>query len=344
MLLGFLLNYLVLADSPPPDDQNKLYLVLIVGAASIVCAAIILFLPFWIYHGRRLLRFLLPRFSIRHLATEKPWEEALESTGFAYDPTQDIFFSLMNPWQRDFGYCRLYDEAAAPLSMIIDSEPVRFEYANKKWLIEFWKGQYGMTTGCEVGIFNTEDSDLDIPRFFTGTFYNSVSDEDTLPIGYTLYKNNRPLFSRSKRHWWLTGFILGEFSEPSELRMEIKILLKDRAMATAFANALRELGYTGKDYFQSNNLVNVSYRSPHSAQPVSRTDATDWVIQQKNKLLCEQYGELTKDYGSTPEKLQFVQQESPKMFKKILSMGKTKSVYGSYKKLKKQIAKNRSNV
>ena len=29
--------------------------------------------------------------------------------GFKYDPYQDIFYSLMYAWQRDYGYCRLYD-------------------------------------------------------------------------------------------------------------------------------------------------------------------------------------------------------------------------------------------
>lgn len=344
MFFGILLRLPLLADAPPSDDQTRLWILLLIEAAAIVCAAVILLLPFWIYHGKKLLRFLLSRFSIRHFATDKPWEEALEQTGFAYDPVQDIFFSVTNPWQRKYGYCRLYDEAAAPLGMVIDCEPVRFEYENKKWLIEFWKGQYGMTTGGEVGVFNTEETDLNIPRFFTGTFYNSVSDDDTLPIAFTLYKNNKPLFSRSKRHWWLTGFILGEFSEPSELRMEIKIQLKDRAMATAFVNALKELDYTPNEYYQSSNLVRISYRSPHSPQPVSRIEATDRIIQQKNQLLCDQYKDLTKEYGSTPEKLQFVQQESPKMFRKILSMGKSKPIYGSYKKLQKYIEKSKNNA
>ena len=94
----------------------------------------------------------------------------LEPFGFAYDLYQDSFYSLMNPWQRKFGYCRLYDEACAPLSMIIDCEPIRFKYKGRKFLIEFWKGQYGMTTGGEVGIYYTDGPDLNIPGVFNGTF------------------------------------------------------------------------------------------------------------------------------------------------------------------------------
>ena len=44
----------------------------------------------------------------------------LKLFGFAYDPSQDIFYSLNECWQRKFGYFRLYDKASATLSMIID--------------------------------------------------------------------------------------------------------------------------------------------------------------------------------------------------------------------------------
>ena len=87
----------------------------------------------------------------------------LKPFGFAYDYTQDIFYSIMDCWQRNFGYFRLYDEACAAFSMIIDCEPIYFNYNGKKWMIEFWKGQYGMTTGGEVGIYYTSGPILTFP-------------------------------------------------------------------------------------------------------------------------------------------------------------------------------------
>src|SRR5665647_1009964 len=69
-------------------------------------------------------------------------DKAIEIAGYSYDQKQDIFYSTMDPWQRDIGYCRLYDELAAPLGMITDCEPIHFEYLEKKWMIGFWKGQY----------------------------------------------------------------------------------------------------------------------------------------------------------------------------------------------------------
>ncbi|HHX56079.1 MAG TPA: DUF4474 domain-containing protein, partial [Clostridiales bacterium] len=76
--------------------------------------------------------------------------DELKSFGFAYDDKANFFYSILDPWQKDLGYCSLYDEAAPALSMIFDSEPIYFDYNGKHWLIEFWKGQYGITTGGEI--------------------------------------------------------------------------------------------------------------------------------------------------------------------------------------------------
>ncbi len=44
--------------------------------------------------------------------------DELEPFGFAYEPYQDIFYSLQYPWQRELGYCKLYDEGFKRLGCI----------------------------------------------------------------------------------------------------------------------------------------------------------------------------------------------------------------------------------
>jgi hypothetical protein len=53
-------------------------------------------------------------------------------------------------------------------------------------------------------------------------------------MSYVLKKNGETLFTRQAKHWWLTGFRLGEFSEPYELTMEVSVTLKDVFMRNAF--------------------------------------------------------------------------------------------------------------
>jgi len=253
-------------------------------------------------------------------------EKAIEIAGYSYDSRQDIFYSNMDPWQRKFGYCRLYDEAAAPLGMIIDSEPIFFEYNEKKWMIGLWKGQYDLVTGGEIGIY-IGALDLKIPGVFIGTFYNCASDTDLLQMSYTLKKNGKTLFTREGNHWWLTGFKLGEFSQPSELTMDIKITFKNVLMRDAFISGLRNAGYSNEEFSIDINTVSLTFGIPHTPQPITRTPSTDLIIQRKNKLLCDKYQDMTKDYDNVPDKIKAIEEQAPDIYRKIMNLGKSKSLY-----------------
>lgn len=250
--------------------------------------------------------------------------------GFAYEPYQDIFYSLMYPWQRELGYCRLYDEASAALSMIIDCEPITFEYNGKKWLIEFWKGQYGMNTGGEVGIYYTSGPSLIIPGIFNGTFYHCVEDQDCINMSFAIRKNGNLLFTRSGFHWWLTGFKLGEFSKPSELMMDIVLELYDKRMAFTFVNALVKAGYKENEYQVQGNKVYIHYDKPHTPQPVTRTAFTDFIMLKNDENLIKTYLNITKDYPDTIDKLEVLRQEAPGLYNTVLSIGKPHAVYDAF--------------
>lgn len=260
--------------------------------------------------------------------------EDLRSFGFAYDVSQDLFYSLMDGWQRNFGYFRLYDEASATFSMIIDCEPIYFEYNGMKWLIEFWKGQYGMTTGGEVGIYYTNGPEINIPGIFNGTFYYCVNDEDRINMSFAFRKNGNLLFTRSAYHWWITGFKLAEFSQPSELSMDIILDLYDRQMAEAFVGGLRRAGYSEGEYAVRGRRVYVHFDKPHTQQPFTRNPLTIHLMQRNNKSYCDAYNYLTQSYVDTLDKLSFVKVRSPNMYKQIVNMGKPLQVFEGYDKIK----------
>lgn len=258
----------------------------------------------------------------------------LSPFGFAYDISQDLFYSLNDTWQRKFGYFRLYDEATATFSMIIDCEPIYFQYDGMKWMIEFWKGQYGMTTGGEVGIYYTTGPVLDIPGIFNGTFYYCVKDEDRINMSFALRKNGNLVFTRSAYHWWLTGFKLAEFSQPSELTMDIILDLYDRQMAEAFVEGLREAGYRENEYAIRGRRVYVHFDKPHTQQPFTRNPLTARLMQRNNKSYCDTYNQLTATYVNTLDKLSFIKHQSPHMYNQIMNMGKPLQVFESYNKIK----------
>lgn len=76
------------------------------------------------------------------------------TAGFSYDPKQKILYSDATPIQRFFGFSRTVDLAADPvLSSSIYCDPIYFYYDGKEYLLELWKGQYGLMTGVEVGLY-----------------------------------------------------------------------------------------------------------------------------------------------------------------------------------------------
>lgn len=306
------------------------YVYVIFGAIilAIIAAAVLLAVYMFSYGAEWLLnpfRFLANFIWRSKLKPTGLVEKAAEEYGFTYDPEQDIFYSLMYPWQRKYGYCRLYDESTAPLGIVVDCEPFCFDYGGKKWLIEFWKGQYGMTTGCEVGMFYRDSG----PDYFSGALYKSVKDADMLDMSFTLERDGEKDFSCEGKHWWLTGFRLGEFSEPCDLTMYVSIAFKNTRMRDAFLEALCKTGYSQRDVMIEGDTVSVRYREPHTKQPETRTKAIEWIVQERNKLFCTEYKSLTEEYGTMTEKLKAIKEIKPEMYYRMLNMGKTKQIFSS---------------
>jgi hypothetical protein len=212
--------------------------------------------------------------------------------GFEYDSNQDIYKSKIDSWQRAFGYYIGIDEVSAvPFGMVIDCEPIEFISNNKTYMIELWKGQYDLSTGSEIGIYEkTGEDPLGNP------IWDSAGNDDMLQMSYTLNKNGTKVFSREGKHWWLTGFKPGEFSNPSDLTMDISITFGDKSdMFEEFSGALNGLGY---DYNTGeNNTVNFTFGTPKSEQPWSTNTVLNTVTQEKNYALVEAYNARKSDIG-----------------------------------------------
>lgn len=246
--------------------------------------------------------------------------QALEPYGFAYDLKQDIFYSLEDAWQRNFGYGKIYDEAAPIMNMIIDCEPIYFQYDNRRWMIELWKGQYGITTGAEVGIYvDNKPNPREKPE---DVFYECVSEEEQLPICMTLYKNGKALFQREKNHWWLTGFRLGEFSYPRELMLEVSLVFERHDMLEAFLKGCYEAGYRPEDMHVRCNRVSFSFYHPKNYQPCRYGKIFRKWIQWQNRLNCRIYRKVTRAFSRTIDKLDYLMLAYPRIFCLLIQTGR----------------------
>ncbi len=245
--------------------------------------------------------------------------QELATFGFAYNPNDDIFFSAIDAWQREYGYGRPYDEIAPLLCLIFDCESIIFNYNNKKWLIEFWKGQYGMTTGGEIGVYVLEDDN----NPFNDIIYDSVTDYELFPMSFVLKKKDDIIMIRNERHWWLTGFKLGEFSTPSDLVMDVGITFPNIEMRDSFVNSLRQTGYRNEDIRLVNNTVYFTFDKPRGMQPLLKNKIVTFFAQKYNKHNCKIYNKYTKEYTNTLDKLNCIRKKAPLIYLQIINFSRT---------------------
>ena len=111
---------------------------------------------FAVFFHRRRKRIIQKIRNMSPCAQKKLLDELMQPFGFLSCPQQNIITSDIDSWQRTFGYTRLFDYSAPHFKMVFDCEPVYFDYDNKTWLIEFWKGQYGISCGAEIGIYRAD--------------------------------------------------------------------------------------------------------------------------------------------------------------------------------------------
>lgn len=258
----------------------------------------------------------------------------LRKDDMVYQPSAHVFHTSNFSWQRKYGHCKLYDDAAALYGNIIDCEPIPFRYKKKNWLIEFWKGQYGAALGAEVGIYCTDQPDIVVPDFFTGLFYQAIAPSEFLPIEIVCRRNGVLLFVRSETHWWLNAYLIGEYARPSDLSLDISITFPCVSMRRAFVQGLRKCGYQRKEYDIRRNKVFVSFTTPHTKQPVSR------VLLEESRLLksyasCHFYQAATLKQPDCIQALLAIRHNTPDLYHKLIPLGKSKKLYESiYRKIK----------
>lgn len=242
--------------------------------------------------------------------------EFSEPFGFYYNARQDVFSTRTDAWQKTFGYGRLYDQAAPSMNMIFDTEPVYFNYHKRTWLIQFWKGQYGITTGAEVGIYHADSM---IPPLLRGqTIFHAASEDEMLPLRLRLSSHGQPLFCFAQKHWWLTGFDIGKWNSPSNLEAEYTITFPDIEMCDSFIASLIALGYTWNELQVEGTTVCFTFSTPRT--PDSCTSPGWWrkYVLWKDRLFCRIYQKLTSPFSCTADKLLYLYYYLPYAFRRTI--------------------------
>lgn len=178
--------------------------------------------------------------------------KGLLNTGFNFDYSQSLFYYSEVVFQRNYGYCELYDILAPLISADFLTVRFKFEYAGMDWMIQFWKGTYFFnTTGGEVGVYNK-------PVSRPCEFYNCGRDEDKMPISATLLRNGEVVFQKPLENtWWQTGFALREPCPKEELTLQSTLVFPTEEMKTAFLSAVDAAAAEGFAYTVDGNAVSI---------------------------------------------------------------------------------------
>ncbi len=259
------------------------------------------------------------RKKIRNMSDKEKWKQLsalTEPFGFVYEPKEDIFTSHINAWQRSSGYEALFDELAPKFNMIFHAYPVYFDFQDKTWLIEFWKGQYGINTGAEAGVYH---SNRLIPvKQRRLVHYNAVSDEEMPMIGICLERKQKKLFSKKGYHWWMAAFRMGLFSQPEDLVMYANIYFDTVAMAQAFAEGLKEAGFASEAYRIRGQRVSVVLDEGKEFTGMKKLHRK--AVQGLNQCYCSLYRLVTMPFTKTADRMLFLYEQLPWCFRHMLRL------------------------
>lgn len=167
--------------------------------------------------------------------------------GYAYDTKAGCFYATGQGWQKTFGYTELYDRMAGIAFIPLDTIRVKFNYAGMQWMVQLWKGFYGLIfSGCEIGFYNRPGT---TPEDYAT--YNVVSEEWYQDITNTFtYKSQS--FTRTAKTWWLTGFLPSLQISPAttipKMKSATTIRFTDEGLFNAFIGGLENVDHIFQNY------------------------------------------------------------------------------------------------
>ncbi len=161
-------------------------------------------------------------------------ESGFLGIGYHLSTSELLLYAQVNVWMRDFGFTFLYDLFCYTTPFFFyNTRRIKFDYDGLEWMVQIWKGNYLVSNGAEVGLYNRQ------PGSF-GTYYDCATDEQMMNMSMKLYHGEDLIFERPEQeHWWLTGFKISDTLYPARtMTLDFSIEMKDEQMLEAFCEAV----------------------------------------------------------------------------------------------------------
>ncbi|WP_394924750.1 DUF4474 domain-containing protein [uncultured Robinsoniella sp.] len=247
--------------------------------------------------------------------------------GLVWNSDKHIFTTAPNVWNQNSGYMGLFDEKATHYHILFDCEPVYFEYQGRTWMLELWKGQYGIHTGAEIGVYAADH--LVSPVFLNEIHFENVPQSEMLQFSFRLLQGRETLFTVSAMQRRLSGFLTGNLSSPDSLRMQVSITFPNTGMMDAFVDSLLILGYQLSDLSLYQLTVAFCFTTPKKLpkKVTGSLGACMKILSRKywltvtNRIYMKSFLLLTRPFEDTQDRLIYLQFYLPPLYHKIVCMG-----------------------
>lgn len=233
--------------------------------------------------------------------------------GFAYDKQKGYFYSLEEPWQKQYGYHRIYDELSGSMGMAVHCETIYFTYGGRDWMLGLWKGQYGLCTGGELGLYVRDEQHPG--------YYRCADTQDHIGMSMTLYRGKKELLDRRDWNWHVSGFCLGSCVRPEDLSMRITFRFSNAAMCQSFVAGLQAAGYDSGQYLADQETVYLHFGVPRTPQPERHRKLTKKMRMLRLRVLQCRYRFCIWGCGNLTDQLTALMYRAPGVFAMLNRIG-----------------------
>lgn len=241
--------------------------------------------------------------------------ELIYPFGYSYSLSQDILFSNTNIFQKKTGNNVFCTKRCFRSGTILNALPVYFNYAEKTWMIEFLKGQYGINTIGKISVCYA-DRILDKQEQKQALFHITDT-ESIIELAFSFYKGKKEDTRLSSKHWCLSALKVGFFSIPSDLSMKISLTFPSYEMAKTFAEELVNTGYNCDDISIYRQTVQFTFgESVLIRNPFHKF--RNRTVQSFNYFGCQVFSFVTRPFYLSVDRLLYLHYYLPVMLTFLL--------------------------
>ncbi len=142
-------------------------------------------------------------------------------------------------------------------------------------------------------------------------------------LSFNLFRKGIGIADVGAKHWWLTAFSVGRFSNPEDLYMRAAISFPHCSMAEAFVEGLVNTGYCRHDISICHNTVTFSFTKSFMKYGCLRRLRIR-LVQRINRFWCSVYLFVTRPFCLSLDKILYLYYYLPFVFRKILRVKKYK--------------------